>query len=285
VNAPQARQPVLRERSDLRSLAFVAIAVLLLSVPHLWRPDGWLAPAWILATAWACFIASIVSHNHLHCAVFARAPLNIAFNVALSLARGHSASGIVVPHNLNHHPRALRDEDWIRPALAGHGLGWVRLVRYVLRASANMLVQRRQTGAPALPSAQRTSLGIEKFLLAVWILGLAWSDWRVFLWFDVLPWGMGLALLVGVNLLQHDRCDPNRAYGESRNFTGAFGNWLFFNNGFHTVHHLDPGAHWSRLPRMHAALRDRLPDAELEQRSVLRYLWCFGWSRHPPPGA
>jgi fatty acid desaturase len=279
MSAAAPRQAVLRDPSDLRSLLFVAATVGLLCVPHVWRPHGLAALAWVIATAWACFIASIVSHNHLHCAVFSRATFNVAFNVALSLARGHTASGIVVPHNFNHHPSALRDDDWIRPGLAGHGLGWVRLVRYVLRASGNMLVQRLQAGAPALPAAQRGSLVIEKVALAAWILALVGSDWHVFLLFDLIPWGLGLAMLVGVNLLQHDRCGPDRDLGESRNFTGAWGNWLFFNNGFHTAHHLEPGLHWSRLPRRHAALRDRLPDADLEHRSILRYLWRFGWSR------
>ncbi len=274
----------MRHASDWRSLTFVAVAILLLGLPHLWRPQGIAALAWVTATALACFIASIVSHNHLHCEVFSRPGLNTAFNVSLSLARGHTASGIVVPHNCNHHPRALRDDDWIRPALAGHGLGWVRLVRYVLSASANMLVQRRRPGAPALPSSRHVSLAIEKISLAAWIAGLLWWDWRAFLVFNLLPWGLGLAVLVGVNLLQHDGCNPDILHGESRNFTGTWGNWLFFNNGFHTVHHMEPGLHWSRLPLRHADLRERLPDADLEHHSILRYLWRFGWSRRTAQG-
>lgn len=277
------KPPILREPSDLRSLAFVAVAIGLLVVPHASWPEGAWAVAWPAVAAWACFIASIVSHNHLHCAVFSRVWPNVAFNVALSLARGHTASGIIVPHNFNHHPKALREDDWIRPQLAGYGLGWIRLLRYVRRASSNMLVQRNAAGAPALPSTQRTSLVIEKVVLAAWIIGLAWHDWRVFLWFNLVPWGVGLALLVGVNLLQHDRCDADRPLGESRNFTGRFGNWLFFNNGYHTAHHLEPGLHWSRLPERHAALRGRLPDADLEHVSILRFLWHFGWSRRPSP--
>lgn len=278
-------RPLLRDRSDLRSLVFVALSVLLLAAPHLWRPPGFVALAWVAASSLACFIASIVSHNHLHCAVFSQHACNVALNVGLSLARGHTASGIIVPHNYNHHPHALSEEDWIRPGLSGRGLGWVRLFRYVLRASGNMLVQRMRPGAPRLSVAQRKSLVIEKMALAAWILVLMLSDWWVFVLFNLLPWGLGLALLVGVNLLQHDRCDPHRACGESRNFTGAWGNWLFFNNGFHTAHHLEPGRHWSQLPQRHAALRHLLPDAGLEHRSILRYLWRFGWSYESAPSA
>ena len=278
------RAGVLRHEADVRSLCFVALALGLLVAPHLWRPHGLWAAVWIGATGVACFIASIVSHNHLHCSIFGQRALNLALNLALSVARGHTASGIVVPHNLNHHRLALQEDDWIKPSLAGYGLGWVRLLRYVIRASANMAVQRLAATAPSLPPAQRGSLRFERFVLAGSIVALLVADWRVFLQFNIVPWALGLALLVGVNLLQHDRCDPQRPLGESRNFVGAFGNWLFFNNGFHTAHHLDPGLHWSELPRLHEQLRARLPDADLEHSSIAHFLWHFGWSYRRAPG-
>ncbi len=80
-------------------------------------------------------------------------------------------------------------------------------------------------------------------------------------------------------LLQHDGCAPGTVLGESRNFIGPLGNWLFFNNGFHSAHHQQPGAHWSTLPARHALLRANLPGADLEQPSILAYLWQFGWRR------
>jgi hypothetical protein len=42
--------------------------------------------------------------------------------------------------------------------------------------------------------------------------------------------------------------------------------------------------HWSELPRRHALLRGDLPRADLEQASILAYLWRFGWSRLPQAG-
>jgi fatty acid desaturase len=271
--------PRLRRRADRRSLLFTGVALALLAAPHAWAPPSWLAPAWVAAASFACFIASIVNHNQMHCAAFTTRLPNVAFNVALALARGHSASGIVVPHNLNHHAQAGREGDWIRPQLAGRGLGWARLARYVVAASANMLVMRLRAGAPRLPADLRSSLLAEKAALAAAIVLAAWHDPRTFALFNALPWLAGLALLVGVNLLQHDACDPASELGGSRNFTGGFGNWLFFNNGYHTAHHLQPGAHWSELPALHARLRGRLPRAELEQPSILAYLWRFGFSR------
>lgn len=258
---------LLRNPHDRRSLAFVATTLAALVLPHFVDvPLAWLLPASVL-----CFIASIVNHNHMHCRTFRRDRHNRLYNLALSIARGHSATGIVVPHQFNHHREAGAGGDWIRPALAGKGLGWLRLLRYVLRASLTMMVERGRIGAPVLPPRRQRGQGIERLFLAA-VIGIALlHDWKVFLLFNVAPWLLGLCLLVAVNLLQHDALHP----GESRDFTGRFGNWFFFNNGYHTAHHLRPSLHWSMLPLLHAGIK---PDAPQQFTSILAYLWRFGWA-------
>ncbi|MDQ6685610.1 MAG: fatty acid desaturase [Pseudomonadota bacterium] len=269
----------LRHRADRRSLGVVALALWLLAVPYLWQPTGIGALAWIGGSSAMCFLASLVAHNHMHCTTFRSAVLNRLLEIVLSLARGHTASGIVVPHHLNHHPLAARADDWIGPALAGSGVGWRRLVRYVLRASLNMLWQRRRPGAPKISLRRKSRARHEQICLGAVIALLLLLDWRTFALFTVLPWLAGLAALVGVNLLQHDATEPELRLGESRNFTGTLGNWLCLNNGFHTAHHQAPGLHWSLLAQQHMALRDALPRRDLEQRSILGFLWRFAWSR------
>jgi fatty acid desaturase len=38
-------------------------------------------------------------------------------------------------------------------------------------------------------------------------------------------------------------------------------NAMLFNNGYHTVHHLKPGVHWSETPKLHAENRANMhPD-------------------------
>jgi beta-carotene hydroxylase len=258
---------LLRNPHDRRSLAFVGITLAALVLPHaIDVPLAWIALASVL-----CFIASIVNHNHMHCRTFRRQRHNLLYNLALSIARGHSATGIVVPHQFNHHKESGASGDWIRPALAGKGIGWLRLLRYVPAASLTMMVERARAGAPVLPARRQRSQDIERWFLAA-VIGIALvHDWRVFLLFNAVPWLLGLCLLVGVNLLQHDACIP----GESRNFTGRVGNWLFFNNGYHTAHHLRPSMHWSALPLLHAELTPRLPQ---QFTSILAYLWRFGWA-------
>jgi fatty acid desaturase len=238
-----------RERSDWRSLAIVAAALAVLAAPLVVALDG---PAFALRTVaaiWLCFTASVINHNHQHANVFAARAPNVAFNVLLALARGHSATGIIVPHNLNHHVHEGDAADWIRPALAGAGPGWLRIGRFVALASASMARRRWEEGAPRLPREWRTSALLEKAALWAAVMSVAWG-WGLVAVAEVLllPWAGGLVLLVAVNLLQHDGLDAPLA----RDFKHPVLNWLLFNNGYHAVHHAAPGLHWSRLPGEHS---------------------------------
>lgn len=211
--------------------------------------------------------------------MFRQNGLNVALNVALSVAKGHTSTGIVVPHHLNHHVEAGSENDWIKPGLAGVGLGWIRIIRYVLACSINMMIRRRAPNAPQLPAKRFKSQRIERIVLIASVTAMLLHDWRVFLVFNLFPWLAGLGMLVAVNLFQHDGCKPGMPLGESRDFTGRLGNWLFFNNGYHSAHHFRPAAHWTELPALHARLMDNAARGDLQHGSILAYAWKFGWSR------
>lgn len=276
-----APRRILRHREDRRTLALVALATAALVLPHVLASSALPVGPWIAVAALLCFIANIANHNHMHHATFHRRVFNQAFNLVLTICRGHTASGIIVPHHLNHHVESAGPRDWIRPQLAGHGIGWFRLIRFVLAASANMLAARRRPGAPRLGDRAERSRRREQRVLAAFILLGLLADWKVFLLFNFLPWALGLAMLVGVNLLQHDGCLPGQVLGGSRDFVGPVGNWLCLNNGFHTAHHQAPATHWSRLPDLHAKIAERIRAQRLEYTSVLAFLWRFGWSKMP----
>ena len=91
------------------------------------------------------------------------------------------------------------------------------------------------------------------------------------------PWLFGQWGIIAINLVQHDGCDPTSEFGHSRNFVGRTLNWCLCNNGYHTVHHMAAGLHWSQLPQMHQRIADRMP-ASLQRRSLVGtviefYLW------------
>jgi len=78
-------------------------------------------------------------------------------------------------------------------------------------------------------------------------------------------------MIIGVNLLQHDGCQPSSEFNHSRNFTGGFANWLFFNTGYHTAHHEKCSAHWSELPSIHDRIKINIKEA-LNQKSIMKFL-------------
>lgn len=267
---------MLRHREDRRSLAMVALALAWL-VAGLGLAPAWALPIWSLGQFILSFICSIINHNHTHCPIF-RSPLaNRLFNPLLTIAKGHTVQTVIVPHQMNHHPRAGGPGDWIAVAHAGSGPGLIRLVRYVARGARTMASERRRPGAPRLPPRLAAQLREEQAALAVFVITslLLVGPTRVLL-AAALPWLGCMAALVAVNLPQHDGCDPSDPLRSSRDFTSPFTNWLLFNNGYHTVHHLEPGLHWSRAAEAHRARvrpRRSAPDlAAHERRSLLWYM-------------
>lgn len=261
----------LRNPADYRSLIFVGLTLLLLVLP-LWLPlPAWLQPIWIAIASLFCFNACIVNHNHLHQPLFFSQQGNTLFGVLLSLAKGHSSIGVIQAHNDNHHRYQGSRDDWIRPELAGQGIGIARLLRYISKACLSMARGRRQVSAD-FTALQRERLRLERLALGIFVVLLLWLGGSSALIFVAIPWFFGIGMLVGINLLQHDGCDAGSRYRHSRNFTGRLGNWFFFNNGYHTIHHLQPGLHWSRLEQAHAReVEARLP-ADLQHKSVIRFL-------------
>ncbi len=265
----------LRHAADARPVCTVLCAVTLLILPHFVAVPGWLAPLWIVTALVLCCCCHVVVHNHTHRPMFARPAANYAFNLIASVARGHCVSDIFLPHNINHHREQGGPQDWIAPAIAGNGPGLIRLFHFTYRASWNMVTRRRsfgEAGRRLLPEPFRTSIRWEKKWLPAVVIASLVHDWQTALVFQGIPWAGSLIWLVLINLFQHDGCNPDSKYGHSRNFVGWFTNWLFFNNGYHTVHHLYPGMHWTDAPGLHTKLVDRIPSA-LNEPSILRFFW------------
>ncbi|HXV09546.1 MAG TPA: fatty acid desaturase [Burkholderiales bacterium] len=265
----------LRNPADARPLATVAAAVAMLLAPHFVGIPGPLAPLWIAMAIVLCCCCHVVVHNHTHRPMFRNRAANLGFNLVASIARGHCVSDVFLPHNINHHREQGGPGDWISPAIAGKGHPAARLFHFTYRASWNMVSRRMAMGAAGrrmLPEPFRTSIRWEKKLLPVVTVVCLLHDWKTTLLFQGIPWAASLAWLVAINLFQHDGCDPESEYAHSRNFVGAFTNWLFFNNGYHTVHHLHPGMHWMDAPTAHAQLAGHIPPG-LNERSILRFFW------------
>lgn len=92
---------------------------------------------------------------------------------------------------------------------------------------------------------------LEAFVYVTFQVTLCFIDPSKWLWLCWIPHLLGKYYIITINLLQHDGCDPYDAYNHSRNFVSDTFNYLYFNNGYHGIHHMYPGKHWSLLKVEH----------------------------------
>lgn len=267
--------------ADYRSLFWALVLLPAMPLLHFWAPELslWLLPA----SLYLAYCAGVLTHNHNHTPVFSSRRANTAYSMWLSVLYGFPTFSWIPTHNRNHHryangegDRARTEEHAPRPALlaaltypffcsrrqaslvAGYVLERLRGQR---GGAASVLLQcgavvGAHAGAALIAMAYH---GTRRGLL-VYLFGLGLPA-------AFAPWSM-----MFTNYLQHAGCDPSSRDNHSRNFVSGWVNWWVFDAGYHTVHHEQPGAHWSRLRVLHAARAARIHPS-LNQHSIV--LFCL----------
>jgi fatty acid desaturase len=119
---------------------------------------------------------------------------------------------------------------------------------------------------------------LELVVYLAFLAVLAILDWRKFIVFVMIPHQYAAWGIMGINFVQHDGCDGEHPYNHSRNFKGALLNWFTFNNGFHGMHHMRPGLHWSLLPEAHEKELAPHIHPALDRQALLPYLFqAYVW--------
>lgn len=244
------RFPWLRHRADWRTLLLVASA-LGLSVAT-W--GGWARhPVLPAVSVLLAFVCCIVAHNHMHLPVFRERFWNSAFQLVLMFGSGQPPTGILTAHNERHHGQPDSEQDFVRTSLARSSWNLLNLLVFPFLSVAAMIREKPDDLArwkSLRPRLYRQALRERVVFYAVLSVLLA-VDWKATGIYLILPWFVAQLMLVGVNLLQHQDCEMESEYNHSRNVTGGLVNWILFNNGYHTAHHLRPSMHWSLLPGFH----------------------------------
>jgi fatty acid desaturase len=260
---------VLRYAADRRTLVWTAamplVALAPYAVPSLAR---WL---WPLA-AYLALSAGVIAHNHNHCPTFRSRRLNALFGQWLSIFYGYPTFAWIPTHNLNHHKFVNRAGDatitW-RYTKAHHFpmVFAYPFISSVFQATpTNEYIRKARATRPELfreiVLQYASFLGIHLGLigLGVALYGFA-LGMRLWLLMFLVPAVFALWTIMFFNYIQHVHTDPWSEYDHSRSFTGDALNFLLFNNGFHTVHHETPGAHWSTLPALHERVAARIHPA------------------------
>ncbi len=268
--------PTLRYSADVRSLGFIVTYFGLVAVLWIAEPPVLIAVPLVIATCAFSWFCAVITHNTIHHPMFKEKWANRLMQVVLTQCYGHPVSTFVAGHNLSHHKYTQQAQDVMRTTkmrfrwnLLNGLLFFVSVAPAILRGERQFIAFMRQQKRNWYRQWQ-----LEAATLIVVMAGLAIIDWQKFLLYWYLPhffagWG-----IVTINLLQHDGCDPDSETNHSRNFVGRLFGWWTFNNGFHTIHHMQPTLHWSLTPAAHEELVKPHIHPRLDQPSLLRYVWA-----------
>lgn len=270
---------VLRYRADVRTIGFASIFFGIVALQwylfeYTWlhllpAPLGvsaawsWWTPARLVGSVGlfmlAClfaFIGAISTHNVIHCPMFRRAWMNEAWRLVQTLWYGQPVSVFIPVHNHSHHKYAQTRRDLTRSTkVKGSWQLWNMYAATGWQSAALRDCVAYFRAQRARGRAVWRNVLVELAVLVPVLLVLFVIDWRRALLFVVLPHSVGMFLIKAINFLQHDGCDYDmEGVNHSRNFVGPVFNWLLLNNGYHTIHHMRPGIHWSLLPQKHAEL-------------------------------
>jgi fatty acid desaturase len=272
---------MLRYRADLKTLLFVSIYFGLVAGQWVFAPHRlWLAVPLVVLTCWFSFFGAVATHNTVHGPVFRQRWMNRVFQCVLTLTYGHPVSAYVPGHNLSHHKFVQSRRDVMRTSKVRYrwhllnGLFFMSTVGKDIFAGELRYFRSMYRRNP--PWFRQ--MIIEAALLAGATGALVFLDWRKFLLYVLLPHQYAAWGIITMNMLQHDGCDENSEHNHSRNFVGKLVNWWTYNNGYHSIHHLEPGLHWSLLPAEHAKRVAPFIHPNLDQPSLLAYLFrTFVW--------
>jgi fatty acid desaturase len=244
------------------------------------NPHGWQAALWCVVNCIVSWICAVIAHNTVHCPIFKKRELNRAMQVWISLSYGFPVSEYVPGHNLSHHKFTQKREDVMRTSKVNTGWNLLNFMLFFAAVGPGVTAGNYRYKAmmkKRLPQWNRQLL-VE--LIFVWgVKGvLLLLDWRKALLFYIVPHAFAVWGITTVNYLQHDGCDEDHQYNHSRNFMGRVFNWCTLNNGYHGMHHMRPGLHWSLLPEEHDKVLHPHIDSRLEEPSLAMYMFkAFIW--------
>jgi fatty acid desaturase len=292
--------PGFRNYADLRTVAWVALYYMCTAL--LWCKEEALAASSLRLPIWAAavylsFACACITHNTMHCRVFRKRWANQIFHVALSMSYGHPVSSYVPGHNLSHHKNTQLRKDIMRTSkmrwrwhLLNGLLFQPSVAGAVLKSDLRYISLQRALGRSFYLNVLREFAWVGVSFVALLVL-----DPRKFFAFWWLPHFFAQWAIVSVNVVQHDGCQTvpeGETLGapgwrnHSRSFTAPLLNFLTFNNGYHAIHHMHPTSHWSTYPALHAKEIAPFVHPELNQYSMLVYIWrTFIYPVDPSTGA
>lgn len=267
---------MLRYQADVRSLVFMAIAAG--SLIFLWRFGSTLStPLWVLCYTLQLLMAVIVStmvHNHQHLPMWTVKWLNVLTDNFLTVFYGFPVFAWIPTHNSNHHIHINKEPDYTKTYMVSEKNNLLTLLSY---PSISGVKQQKAVGSyfMNLYKSDRRKFFfhlLQIISLVAWVLIALIIDWKKAILYVIIPQQLSLFTVLVFNYIQHIHADEESDFNHSRNMTGSVLNFLLLNNGLHTVHHISPGLHWSKLREKHDKIADKI-DPRLNENNFAWYLF------------
>ena len=193
----------------------------------------------------------------------------------LTLLNGNPATGMYVIHVLNHHEHINDKEDWGYTNNVKYQWNILNLIIYPIITTGNFIKGKNKFLKEKGNEIFQTRESREKVILFSFYILLLIIDPLQTIWYIILPNLVAQMIVVATNLLQHDVGNRDSEINHSVNFTNPILNWLTFNNGYHTIHHLYPELHWSLCPEHHKKYVKPHIDPKLDRESFLETMFKF----------
>ena len=248
---------MLKNRADVKTLIFIV----LISSVWIWnwslKEFQWLP--FLLACGGAVCVSSMV-HNHVHVSMLKWRPLNVLYDYWLTVIYGYPVFAWISTHNQNHHVFNNRAGDFAPSYIISEKNNLFTFLSYPTvsgsvqqRVNINYLKELWHSRRP------KCLYYLSQFaVLVIFVFGALLINWKKALLYVVLPQQIALNVVLMFNYLQHIHCDEESKFNHSRNVVSPRMNFLLFNNGYHTAHHLKPLAHWSTLKEIHTKLAPQM---------------------------
>ena len=266
---------MLRFAADRRTIGVLCAFAALAIGGWVLNPPLWLAVPWMLVTCIVSWLCAIAAHNTVHSPVFKQRWHNRIFQVWISLSYGFPLSEYVPGHNLSHHRYTQQREDVMRTSKVRFSSNLLNFLLFFAVVGPGVTIGNYRYSKVMKQRLPKWNQQLTTEIIAVWGVKaiLLLLDWRKALMFVIIPHFFAVWGITTVNYLQHDGCDDEHPVNHSRNFVGRVFNWFTLNNGYHGIHHLQPGLHWSLLPAAHAERVKPTLDPRLDEPSLALYMF------------
>jgi len=277
---------MLKYKADLKTLIYMTITTWLFAFMWISWNDAdsilWTGGALVFAGfyIWHLYMAvtvSVIAHNTMHVSVFKSEPLNRIMEYWLSLFYGTPVFAWIPTHNRNHHKHNNKEPDYTKTyRFTERNELWVLLL-YPLVSNYYQGIALKEF----LKERYRKNRGefwryiSQIVVLVAWVATFLYLNWVAAIFLVIIPQQASLYTVVVFNFVQHVHADEESEYNHSRNITGSHFlslNWLLFNNGFHTVHHMNANMHWSEAQAAHEKVAHKI-DPSLNEPSFWGYIF------------